>query len=170
MIFTREPSRLLTRRRVRSISTATERGPTERHLYRTSLDTDTPNDIERLSTESGIHSVSLAPDARFYVDAFTSVSQPPEVRIHSINGGVSATLLENKLDDTHPDAPFFATEFDSRIWRSSSGGWPSAALSDLQAAAFRFEQALSCDHRRIWRPRCAKSAQRMDGCFFHADF
>jgi dipeptidyl-peptidase-4 len=88
--------------------TATEKSPTERHLYRASLDTQDPFKTQRISREDGVHAVTMSPDARHYVDNFTSVAQPPQVSLHEPDGKLVAYLLENRLDQTHPDAPYLA--------------------------------------------------------------
>jgi dipeptidyl-peptidase 4 len=88
--------------------TATANGPIERQLYRVSLDTEDPRKIDRISQEPGLHAVSMAPDAHFYVDNFNSVSQPPQVSLHEANGKRMTFLQENALDAQHPDAPYLA--------------------------------------------------------------
>jgi dipeptidyl-peptidase 4 len=88
--------------------TATAKDPTERHLYRASLDTHDPHTIHRVTLEAGVHEIAMSPDARFYIDNFTSVTQPPQVSLHSSDGALISTLLENPLDATHPDAPYVA--------------------------------------------------------------
>jgi dipeptidyl-peptidase-4 len=87
---------------------ATEKSPTERHLYRTSLDTKDPTQVVRVSQEAGIHSVTMSGDTHFYVDSFNSGTQPPRVRLLTSDGTLKAALLENRLDATHPDAPYVA--------------------------------------------------------------
>ncbi len=88
--------------------TATEKSPLERQLYSTSLDTQEPQNIHRISAENGVHGIAMARDARFYVDTFTSSTQPPQVNLHSADGALMAPLLENRLDSQHPDAPYLA--------------------------------------------------------------
>jgi len=88
--------------------TATEKNPTERHLYRTSLDTADAHSVHRITEDAGIHAISMSPDTRFYVDNFASVDNPSEVTLHGSDGRTMATLLENRLDATHPDAPYLA--------------------------------------------------------------
>ncbi len=87
---------------------ATEKSPTERHLYRTSLDTADPRQVHRITQEAGVHGISMSPDARFYIDNFTSASQPPQVSLHAADGTLKSWLLENRLDAQHPDAPYLA--------------------------------------------------------------
>jgi len=88
--------------------TATEKSPTERHFYRASLDTPDPHMVERISQDSGLHGITMSLDARFYVDNFTSGTQPPQVRLHAADGRLLAHLLENPLNARHPDAPYLA--------------------------------------------------------------
>ncbi len=88
--------------------TATAAGPLERHLFRASLDGGRAERIERISREPGVHGITMAPDASFYVDHFTSTTQPPQVSLHDPDGNLVAYLLENALDEHHPDAPYLA--------------------------------------------------------------
>jgi dipeptidyl-peptidase 4 len=87
---------------------ATEKSPVERHLYRTSLDTRDPRSITRITQEPGVHGVTFSRDAGFYVDNFTSSTQPPQVSLRSSDGRLMAYLIENRLDASHPDAPYVA--------------------------------------------------------------
>jgi dipeptidyl-peptidase 4 len=87
---------------------ATAQSPTERQLYCASLDTRNPEKVERISRETGVHSITMSPDTRFYVDTFSSSTQPPQVILHAADGERLAGLLENHLDAQHPDAPYMA--------------------------------------------------------------
>lgn len=88
--------------------TATAAGPLERQLYRTSLDATDSRAMERVSQRAGLHGVTMAPDARWYVDNFNSSHQPPQVSLHDANGRLLTYLQENVLDARHPDAPYLA--------------------------------------------------------------
>ena len=88
--------------------TATEKSPTERHLYSTSLDTADPHQVHRITQDAGVHGIAMSPDARFYTDNFTSSNQPPQVSLHGADGTLKSWLLENRLDAQHPDAPYLA--------------------------------------------------------------
>ncbi len=87
---------------------ATQKSPIERHLYRTSLDTSDPRTFTRISREEGLHGIVMSRDAKFYVDAFSSAAQPPQVSLHEADGRLMGFLIENRLDDRHPDAPYVA--------------------------------------------------------------
>jgi dipeptidyl-peptidase-4 len=88
--------------------TATAKSPTERQFYSASLDTQDPKKIDRISQEAGLHSITMSSDTGFYVDNFTSGTQPPQVSLHTADGKPLAWLLENRLDAQHPDAPYLA--------------------------------------------------------------
>jgi dipeptidyl-peptidase 4 len=88
--------------------TATEKSPTERHLYSTSLDTADPLKVHRITQEEGVHGVAMSPNSHFYIDTVTSNNQPPQVSLHAADGSLTAWLLENPLDAQHPDAPYLA--------------------------------------------------------------
>jgi dipeptidyl-peptidase-4 len=87
---------------------ATEKSPLERHLYRTSLDTQEPRQVTRITAEPGVHGTTFARGEAFYVDNFTSTAQPPQVSLRSVDGRLITYLIENRLDASHPDAPYVA--------------------------------------------------------------
>ncbi len=88
--------------------TATQKSPTERQFYSTSLDTRDPQKIDRISQDDGLHSITMSLDASFYVDNFTSSTQPPQVSLHAADGTLVAQVLQNALNAQHPDAPYLA--------------------------------------------------------------
>ena len=88
--------------------TATEQSPTERHLYRTSLDTTNPAQVARVTREPGLHGVTMSANAGVYVDDFNSTTQPPQVSLRAADGRLLTYLSENALDASHPDAPYQA--------------------------------------------------------------
>ena len=85
---------------------ATEKSPLERHLYRASLDTGDPARPVRITSEDGLHGITMSRDRRFYVDNFASREQPPQASIRDIDGTLIAWLSENRLDEHHPDGPY----------------------------------------------------------------
>jgi dipeptidyl-peptidase-4 len=94
---------------------ATEKSPTERHLYSTSLDTADAHQVQRITQEAGVHAILMSPDARFYIDNFTSSNQPPQVSLHAADGTLKSWLLENRLDAQHPDAPYLADNSTAEV-------------------------------------------------------
>jgi dipeptidyl-peptidase-4 len=87
---------------------ATAHSPTGRQLYSTSLDTQDPGKIDRISQVDGLHGIIMSPDAGFYADHFTSRTQPPQVNLHAMDGALMAHLIENRLDAQHPEAAYLA--------------------------------------------------------------
>jgi dipeptidyl-peptidase-4 len=89
--------------------TATRDGPTSRKLYRVALDDAADAEPQRITPEDGVHAITIAPGGQFYLDQFTSRAQPPRIALHRIDGSFIAYLLENRLDEHHPDAPYAHT-------------------------------------------------------------
>jgi dipeptidyl-peptidase-4 len=86
--------------------TGTQTSPIQRQLYTVSLDTKDPSKITRISREDGLHAITMSADSRIYVDQFTSTAQPLQASLMRIDGSRIGYLLENPLDETHPDAPY----------------------------------------------------------------
>ncbi len=85
---------------------ANERTPLERHLYRASLDTTTPERVQRITDEAGWHSIKLSADRRFFLETWSNPDRPPRVRVRAVDGKPIATLIDNALDSTHPYHPY----------------------------------------------------------------
>jgi len=62
---------------------STEASPLERQLYSIKLN---GKDRARVSQGAGTHSVSMSPTAEYYVDDYSSVTQPPRSTVHTIGG------------------------------------------------------------------------------------
>jgi dipeptidyl-peptidase-4 len=90
--------------------TATAGDPTQRHLYVASLDTQDPGNPRRISLEEGVHAITMPATADFYIDQLSGPSQPPQVALRDIDGGLIAYLSENRLDDSHPYGAFLDEE------------------------------------------------------------
>ena len=74
--------------------TGTKDGATERHLYKVSLD---GGEIERVTRESGVHSVTLDRAFQRFVDVFSDVNTPPTITLRSLED--SASLRAVHLPD-----------------------------------------------------------------------
>jgi len=70
-----------TRRRV--LFTSAEDSPTERQFYSVGLD---GSNKQRLSKGAGTHSISLAPNAAYYADDYSSLSSPRERTFYKADG------------------------------------------------------------------------------------
>ncbi len=86
--------------------TAAEVSPREKHLYRQSLVTSSPEIVSRISRRSGWHEVSMDRQARVYVNTYSSAEQPPQLSLQSADGERIAWLVENRVSGDHPYAPF----------------------------------------------------------------
>ena len=88
--------------------TANTGAPTGRALYAVSLDAERIEPPKRLTEGDGIHRIAMAADASAYVDTYTGKGQPPQTQLRGIDGTSIAILNDNRLDDSHPDAPYAA--------------------------------------------------------------
>ncbi len=76
--------------------------PLEKHLYSVTL---AGGDVSRVTQEAGWHDVNLGGDV--FIDHFSSPDQPPQVMVRSLtDGSTKSAILENKLNDSHPFAPY----------------------------------------------------------------
>ncbi|WP_448212720.1 DPP IV N-terminal domain-containing protein [Colwellia sp. MEBiC06753] len=80
--------------------------PLERHLYKVPLTGKSPEHVVRVTKRSGYHDVVIASDGQTYIDDYSSISQPKQVSLHTINGEHVTWLSENKLDENHPLTPY----------------------------------------------------------------
>jgi dipeptidyl-peptidase 4 len=120
--------------------TATAKSPLERHLYRVSLDTEDPSKLDRITREDGLHSIVMPPDGSFYVDTFNSIDQPPQVGLHASDGALTTYLIENRLNEQHPDAPYAAD--------NSVPEFGTLAAADGQQLHYRLFKPLHFDPKK----------------------
>jgi dipeptidyl-peptidase 4 len=78
--------------------------PVERQMYWVSI--DTPGTPQRVTADAGWHSIAMSKDARLFVDAFSNVETPRNVSLRSAAGKRLSAMLPNRLDATHPYAPY----------------------------------------------------------------
>jgi dipeptidyl-peptidase-4 len=93
--------------------TGTYDSPLERHVYAVPLEGGARP--KRLTRESGWHRAAFADDGRFFVDTFENTDTPPRVSVHRADGTRLAYIEENRLDETHPFAPYLATRPATRF-------------------------------------------------------
>lgn len=72
--------------------TSAQPTPMERQLFRVRLD---GSRTERLTKESGSHSIAMSPDYSYYVDTWSQAGVPPTTRLFSTDGRLSRVLAEN---------------------------------------------------------------------------
>ncbi|MBE0595620.1 MAG: S9 family peptidase, partial [Gemmatimonadales bacterium] len=72
--------------------TSTEASPLQRQLYSVGFDGKSRN---RLTTPAGTHSIDMSPNARYYIDRWSSVHQPRQVELWGTDGRKLRTLEDN---------------------------------------------------------------------------
>jgi dipeptidyl-peptidase-4 len=73
--------------------TATKDGPTQRHLYRVPL---SGGEVERITTEPGMHAVTMSPTHDRFLDTKGDLAAPPRISIRNASDG--AVLGEIAVD------------------------------------------------------------------------
>ena len=83
---------------------ATEASPLERHLYAAPL---IGGNLKRITQQPGTHAISMAPDQLTFIDTFSSLTNPTQQTIHSIDGRPIAVFREadRKLLNDHELLP-----------------------------------------------------------------
>ena len=99
--------------------TGTYDSPLERHVYSVPLERIDPP--RRLSREPGWHRAAFADNGGFYVNTFENTSTPPRVSVHRPDGSRVAYIEENRLDETHPYAPYLDTRPGVRFGTLEAG-------------------------------------------------
>ena len=85
---------------------ATLKTPLERHLYVADLDDGPQRAPVALTTGDGWHNVTMSSDARHFLTGYSDPAQPPQVSLHDSSGKRLAWLDENRIDASHPYAPY----------------------------------------------------------------
>lgn len=102
--------------------TAFDEAPLEQHLYRATIPAMASDkevsqriargeiDVRTRITEPGKSwSVTVAPDGKSFVGTSSSPTQPPQTGLYRIDGTLIAWIEENRLDASHPYAPYLDT-------------------------------------------------------------
>lgn len=79
--------------------------PLERHLYSVPL---AGGDPTRITVPGKTWAITMAPDGKSFVGISSSPGQPPQVGLYKADGSLIAWIEENRLDETHPYAPFLS--------------------------------------------------------------
>jgi dipeptidyl-peptidase-4 len=91
---------------------SSEASPLERQLYSIKLN---GKDRARISQGAGTHSVSMSPTTEYYLDTFSSLSEPPRKTLHTAAGAEWAVYRESnhKLTDEYELLPTEIVSFKS---------------------------------------------------------
>lgn len=71
---------------------STEDSPLERHLYSVKFD---GSDKKKLTETEGTHSITMGPNAKFYLDNYSNVNTPVQVELRKQNGELLEKLEDN---------------------------------------------------------------------------
>jgi dipeptidyl-peptidase-4 len=86
---------------------ATEKSPTERHLYRVAFD---GSGFTRITQKDGMHTTQFAPDGAAFLDTYSNVMTPQQQWVFRADGTSPVALNQNtvaELDNYHLSAPEF---------------------------------------------------------------
>jgi len=104
-------------RKKRIYFTATEGSVLEQHLYRVD---ENGKDLRRISSEEGTHEITMSPDQRYYVDRFSSHTQPPRLTVHDADGRLRFELGHQMSEELAairlPVPEFFTIEHEGRTY------------------------------------------------------
>jgi len=116
--------------------TGTYTTPIERHLYRVTLDGSAADKPEKITTESGWHSISMDKQGSAYLDSFSSPDRPPRVSLHKSDGEQLAWISENPLDKTHPYYEYLSGHGETEFGTLPAGDGQSMHYSLIKPADF----------------------------------
>ena len=108
---------------------SSEASPLERQLYSVKL---SGKDRARISQGAGTHSISMSPDASYYMDAFSSLTQPSSRTLHSIDGAEWAVY---RAADHHVTDEYEVLPAEIVSFKNSTGNLLYARL--IKPANFR---------------------------------
>jgi dipeptidyl-peptidase 4 len=90
--------------RLQAYFTATKDRSTERHLYRVGVSMgvhEKAMESEKITAESGWHSINMSNDLRYYIDQYSTITTPPTWTLHEAGGTEVTTLQSNEsLEET----------------------------------------------------------------------
>ena len=72
----------------------TEHSPISNHVYRVRVD---GSGLERLSSVEGDHAASFNPGLTHYLDTWSDVTTPPQIRLHTDDGSEVRVVAENRV-------------------------------------------------------------------------
>jgi len=75
--------------------TAMEHSPIAPHAYRIKLD---GTGLTRITTAEGSHRIDLSPASNYFVDVWTDLNTPSQIRLHDAAGKLVRVIAENKVD------------------------------------------------------------------------
>ena len=100
--------------------TANEGSAIERHLYRVN---ENGKDLKRITSEAGTHVVTMSPDGRHFIDAYSSHERPARHSVHNADGKRLFDIGDQMTDElaatSFPLPEFFTIQRDGRTYHCS---------------------------------------------------
>ena len=75
--------------------TATEHSPIAPQAYRIKLDGTA---LTRVTAGEGSHKVAISPDSKLFIDTWSDVNTPTQMRLYDVDGKLVRLIAENKVD------------------------------------------------------------------------
>jgi dipeptidyl-peptidase 4 len=79
------------RQQVYFISTAEH--ATQKHLYRVNF---SGKNLQRLTDTAGVHDITISPEAKYFIDTYSNINQPPKMDLCRSDGKVLRTIGDSK--------------------------------------------------------------------------
>ena len=76
--------------------TATAESPRGRHLYVTSLKPTNEAEPMKITEGSGVHTINMSRDFRYFIDTYSNINTPPVTRLHKSDGKLVKVLEDNE--------------------------------------------------------------------------
>jgi len=67
----------------------------ESHLYRVNLD---GGGLEKITSKAGTHSINFSPDSKHYIDSWSEIMTPTQVRLHRADGSEVRVIEANPVE------------------------------------------------------------------------
>ena len=109
--------------------TGWKESPLNRHIFKTNLEV---GEVTQITTAPGVHSGRFNKSCERYIGGFSDIQTPSQTRAFKSDGAPLAWLNENKLDDTHPYAPYVAADIQPEF-----GTLKAADGTDLHYELFK---------------------------------
>lgn len=95
--------------------TGTYDSPLEKQLYWQDLNTDSPDQPHKITGREGTHQITMADNARVYIDTWSDREHPPQTSLHKADGERITWLNKNALDKNHPYYPYLEAHIENEF-------------------------------------------------------
>jgi len=124
--------------------TSLKESSVERHLYRIKSD---GTQMTRIDEGAGTHGISMAPNAQYYFDTYSTTHSLPTLQLHNADGKLQATLAEPRTGQLAQ----FDLQYPELFTVPAADGFPMPG-ADSETEGLRSFAQISCNYVRVWRP------------------